>query len=128
MTSPPQGDAKGPDLHLLHSTACSKATYTTTSPSALVAHLKNKLRRGKSLLLCLSRTICELNGRRPFAGGRHPEVLEVRLELRAERQAEGIAAAKRREAAGALLPGKEKTGRPAAPTAELAALRHPSFR
>lgn len=33
------GDAEGPDLHLLRSTASSKVTCTTTSPSALVAHL-----------------------------------------------------------------------------------------
>ncbi|MEV6868004.1 hypothetical protein AB0M44_44350, partial [Streptosporangium subroseum] len=38
--------AEGPDLHLLHSTASSKVSYTTTSPSALVAHLKIKLRTG----------------------------------------------------------------------------------
>ncbi|GAA3466580.1 hypothetical protein GCM10018965_011320 [Nonomuraea roseola] len=37
---------------------------------------------------------------------------EYELELRAERQGEGIAAAKRREATGAILPGKKKTGRP----------------
>jgi DNA invertase Pin-like site-specific DNA recombinase len=37
---------------------------------------------------------------------------EYELELRAERQTEGIAAAKRREATGAMLPGKKKTGRP----------------
>ncbi|MFB9626830.1 recombinase family protein [Nonomuraea helvata] len=37
---------------------------------------------------------------------------EYELELRAERQAEGTAAAKRREATGAMLPGKKKTGRP----------------
>ncbi|WP_327586107.1 recombinase family protein [Nonomuraea sp. NBC_00507] len=49
---------------------------------------------------------------------------EYELELRAERQAEGIAAAKRREATGAMLPGKKKTGRPRAiGPAELAALR-----
>ncbi|WP_250562529.1 recombinase family protein [Sphaerisporangium fuscum] len=46
------------------------------------------------------------------------------LELRAERQAEGIAAAKRREATGAMLPGKKKTGRPRViGPAELATLR-----
>ncbi|MDP4510543.1 recombinase family protein [Nonomuraea turcica] len=49
---------------------------------------------------------------------------EYELELRAERQAEGIAAAKRREATGAMLPGKKKTGRPRAiGPAELATLR-----
>ncbi|MEV4380164.1 recombinase family protein [Streptosporangium sp. NPDC049644] len=37
---------------------------------------------------------------------------EYELELHAERQAEGIAAAKRREATGAMLSGKKKTGRP----------------
>lgn len=37
---------------------------------------------------------------------------EYELERRAERQAEGIAAAKRREATGAMLPGKKTTGRP----------------
>ncbi|SFK72449.1 Helix-turn-helix domain of resolvase [Streptosporangium canum] len=48
---------------------------------------------------------------------------EYELELRAERQAEGIAAAKRREATGAMLPGK-KTGRPRViGPAELATLR-----
>ncbi|WP_327591301.1 hypothetical protein OHA25_60215 (plasmid) [Nonomuraea sp. NBC_00507] len=35
---------------------------------------------------------------------------QYELELRAERQAEGIAAAKRRETAGAMLPGKKKSG------------------
>ncbi|WP_433237332.1 recombinase family protein [Streptosporangium sp. CA-135522] len=39
---------------------------------------------------------------------------EYELELRAERQAEGIAAARRREATGAMLSGKKKTGRPRA--------------
>ena len=39
---PPQGDAEGPDLHLPHSTASSKVTCTTTSPSALVEHLNDK--------------------------------------------------------------------------------------
>jgi DNA invertase Pin-like site-specific DNA recombinase len=34
------------------------------------------------------------------------------LELRAERQAEGIAAARRRQAAGTMLPGKKHIGRP----------------
>jgi DNA invertase Pin-like site-specific DNA recombinase len=49
---------------------------------------------------------------------------EYELELRAERQAEGIAAAKRRETTGAMLPGKKKTGRPRAiGPAELATLR-----
>jgi hypothetical protein len=38
--TPPEDDAEGPDLHLLHSTTSSKVTYTTTSPSALVAHLR----------------------------------------------------------------------------------------
>src|SRR5436309_3416334 len=42
----PPADAEGPDLHLLHSTASSKVSYTTTSPSALVAHLNNKLSCG----------------------------------------------------------------------------------
>jgi hypothetical protein len=37
---------------------------------------------------------------------------EYELELRAERQAEGIAAAKRREAEGKMLPGKQAIGRP----------------
>ncbi|MEO3806964.1 recombinase family protein [Nonomuraea sp. B1E8] len=50
---------------------------------------------------------------------------EYELELRAERQAEGIAAARRREATGTMLPGKKKTGRPrAVGPAELATLRH----
>lgn len=49
---------------------------------------------------------------------------EYELELRAERQAEGIAAAKRREAAGVMLPGKKRTGRPRViGPAELATLR-----
>ncbi|MEO3824348.1 recombinase family protein [Actinomadura sp. B10D3] len=49
---------------------------------------------------------------------------EYELELRAERQAEGIAAAKRREAEGKLLPGKQRIGRPRViGPAELAALR-----
>ena len=34
------------------------------------------------------------------------------LELRAERQADGIAAARRRQAAGTMLPGKKHIGRP----------------
>ncbi|MEU6729275.1 helix-turn-helix domain-containing protein [Nonomuraea wenchangensis] len=55
--------------------------------------------------------------------GAVPDV-KYELELRAERQAEGIAAAKRREATGAMLPGKKKTGRPrAVGPAELATLR-----
>jgi DNA invertase Pin-like site-specific DNA recombinase len=37
---------------------------------------------------------------------------EYENELRAERQAEGIAAAKRREAEGRMLPGKKRIGRP----------------
>ena len=37
---------------------------------------------------------------------------EYELELRAERQAEGIAAARRRQAAGTMLPGKKHIGRP----------------
>lgn len=37
---------------------------------------------------------------------------EYELELRAERQTEGIAAAKRREAEGKMLPGKQRIGRP----------------
>lgn len=49
---------------------------------------------------------------------------EYEHELRAERQAEGIAAAKRRETEGRMLPGKKRTGRPRAiGPAELAALR-----
>ena len=49
---------------------------------------------------------------------------EYELELRAERQAEGIVAAKRREAEGRMLPGKKHLGRPRAiGPAELAALR-----
>ncbi len=39
---------------------------------------------------------------------------EYELELRAERQGDGIAAAKRRQADGQMLPGKEKMGRPPA--------------
>jgi DNA invertase Pin-like site-specific DNA recombinase len=39
---------------------------------------------------------------------------EYELELRAERQAEGIAAARRRQAEGAMLPGKKRIGRPRA--------------
>ena len=37
---------------------------------------------------------------------------EYELELRAERQAEGIAAARRRQAEGQMLPGKKHIGRP----------------
>ncbi|MFI6803069.1 recombinase family protein [Streptosporangium canum] len=37
---------------------------------------------------------------------------EFEVELRAERQAEGITATRRREATGVMLPGKKKTGRP----------------
>jgi DNA invertase Pin-like site-specific DNA recombinase len=49
---------------------------------------------------------------------------EYELELRAERQAEGIAAARRRQAEGRMLPGKKHIGRPRATgPAELAALR-----
>jgi DNA invertase Pin-like site-specific DNA recombinase len=49
---------------------------------------------------------------------------EYELELRAERQVEGIAAAKRREAEGRMLPGKQRIGRPrVVGPAELAALR-----
>jgi DNA invertase Pin-like site-specific DNA recombinase len=47
---------------------------------------------------------------------------EYELELRAERQADGIAAARRRQADGRMLPGKKHIGRPAGP-AELAALQ-----
>ncbi len=39
---------------------------------------------------------------------------EYELELRAERQAEGIAAARRRQAEGRMLPGKKHIGRPRA--------------
>ena len=39
---------------------------------------------------------------------------EYELELRAERQAEGIAAARRRQAGGTMLPGKKRIGRPRA--------------
>ncbi|MFI6502946.1 hypothetical protein [Nonomuraea typhae] len=38
--------------------------------------------------------------------------MEYELELRAERQAEGIAAAKRREATGAMVPGAARLRRP----------------
>src|SRR2546430_7305739 len=49
---------------------------------------------------------------------------EYELELRAERQAEGIAAARRRQAAGTMLPGKKNIGRPRVTgPAELAPLR-----
>jgi DNA invertase Pin-like site-specific DNA recombinase len=49
---------------------------------------------------------------------------EYELELRAERQAEGIAAARRRQAAGTMLPGKKHIGRPRVTgPAELTALR-----
>jgi DNA invertase Pin-like site-specific DNA recombinase len=49
---------------------------------------------------------------------------EYETELRAERQAEGIAAAQRREAEGRMLPGKQRTGRPrAVGPAEAATLR-----
>ena len=49
---------------------------------------------------------------------------EYELELRAERQADGIAAARRRQAEGRMLPGKKHIGRPAVTDpAELAALR-----
>ncbi len=49
---------------------------------------------------------------------------EYELELRAERQAEGIAAARRRQANGQMLPGKQPIGRPAVTgPAEIAALR-----
>lgn len=49
---------------------------------------------------------------------------EYEHELRAECQAEGIAAARRREAEGRMLPGKKRTGRPRAiGPAELATLR-----
>ena len=37
---------------------------------------------------------------------------EYELELRAERQAEGIAAARRRQDQGTMLPGKKRIGRP----------------
>ncbi len=49
---------------------------------------------------------------------------EYELELRAERQAEGIAAAQRRQAEGRMLPGKKHIGRPKVTgPAEIAALR-----
>jgi hypothetical protein len=40
---------------------------------------------------------------------------EYELELRAERQAYGIAAARRRQAEGRMLPGKKHIGRPQPP-------------
>src|SRR5262249_59966790 len=46
------------------------------------------------------------------------------LDLRAERQAEGIAAARRRQAEGRMLPGKKHIGRPKVTgPAEITALR-----
>jgi len=49
---------------------------------------------------------------------------EYEHELRAERQAEGIAAARRREESGQMLPGKQRTGRPrVVGPAEVTALR-----
>lgn len=49
---------------------------------------------------------------------------EYELELRAERQAEGISAAQRRQAEGRMLPGKQRIGRPhALGPAELNMLR-----
>ena len=49
---------------------------------------------------------------------------EYELELRAERQAEGIADAKRRQVEGRMLPGKKHIGRPrAVGPAELETLR-----
>jgi hypothetical protein len=49
---------------------------------------------------------------------------EYELELRAGRQAEGIAAARRRQADGTMLPGKKRIGRPrAVGPAELAQLQ-----
>ncbi|MEU4234420.1 recombinase family protein [Nonomuraea sp. NPDC026600] len=51
-------------------------------------------------------------------------VLAAAAEYELELRAEGIAAAKRREATGAMLPGKKKTGRPRTiGPAELATLR-----
>src|SRR5207302_638690 len=41
-----------------------------------------------------------------------PAAAEYELELHAERQAEGISAARRRQAAGTMLPGKKHIGRP----------------
>jgi DNA invertase Pin-like site-specific DNA recombinase len=49
---------------------------------------------------------------------------EYETELRAERQAEGIAAAQRRQTEGRMLPGKQRIGRPrVAGPAETATLR-----
>ena len=49
---------------------------------------------------------------------------EYELELRAERQAEGIAAAQRRQAEGRMLPGRKHIGRPKVTgPAEIAMLR-----
>jgi DNA invertase Pin-like site-specific DNA recombinase len=49
---------------------------------------------------------------------------EYELELRAERQAEGIAAARRRQAEGRMLPGRKHIGRPKVTgPAEIATLR-----
>ena len=49
---------------------------------------------------------------------------EYELELRAERQADGIAAARRRQDQGTMLPGKKRIGRPrAVGPAELAQLQ-----
>jgi DNA invertase Pin-like site-specific DNA recombinase len=49
---------------------------------------------------------------------------EYEPKLRAERQTEGIAAARRRQADGTMLPGKKHMGRPRAiGPAELATLR-----
>jgi DNA invertase Pin-like site-specific DNA recombinase len=49
---------------------------------------------------------------------------EYETELRAERQTEGIAAAKAREAEGRMIPGKQRMGRPrSVGPAEVAALR-----
>jgi DNA invertase Pin-like site-specific DNA recombinase len=49
---------------------------------------------------------------------------EYELELRAERQAGGIASARRRQAEGRMLPGKKRIGRPRVlGPAELATLR-----
>jgi DNA invertase Pin-like site-specific DNA recombinase len=53
-----------------------------------------------------------------------PRPAEYELELRAERQADGIAAARRRQEQGQMLPGKKHIGRPRAiGPAELATLR-----
>ena len=50
------------------------------------------------------------------------------LELRAERQAEGIAAARRRQAEGRMLPGKKHIGRPKVTgPAEITTLRRRPF-